>query len=137
MKYLKYSCLIFLCAILFETIVVSAYPSPTSYSFTVSIPVGENVMTEYRTKVTKTMQYYKNRDTFTVLNDPCTNCQISAKPMNANGAFYTAAVTKMGETKYFPDHTSLGLLGDYRLMIHRIDTTLIKTGHSGTWTING
>ena len=136
MKFIKYSLLTLFVAIVTDTALVLAYPSPsgTSYSLQLSATTGQ--WTEYRTKNTWSVQTYENISTFTWLTNPCPNCQIASKPGTSSGDLYVGVVTKIGQTKSFTDPTSISSPDDYRLYIYRFDTTLLTTYHRSVWMIN-
>lgn len=137
MKFLKYAILTLLVACITDAVLVSAYSSPSAYSFTRELSKNTSQWTEWRTKNTWTDQAYKNRRTYTWMTDPCPNCKVAAKPVDGDGDIYSGVVTSEGQTKTFTDTTAISAPNDFRLSIWRVDVTLLTTAHSATWTING
>lgn len=132
-KFLKISLAILLIAFISNVIIVKAYPSPASTSYTFELVKNESQTTDYRTKIDYSRQKYENRDSFTWLTDPCTSCKITTKLLSENLSL-VGMTTVMGETKYFTQNS--GSTTDYRLNVWRTDVTLLTTYHSSTWHIN-
>src|SRR5574344_2687121 len=109
MKFIKYSLLTLFVAIVTDTALVLAYPSPsgTSYSLQLSATTGQ--WTEYRTKNTWSVQTYENISTFTWLTNPCPNCQIASKPGTSSGDLYVRSEEHTSELQS-PDHLVCRLL---------------------------
>lgn len=134
MKFLKYALIIFVVALITDaTIVLAGVPT---VGITHELD-GVNVKkTSYYEKDTWTTQKYSNKTASTWLTDPCTSCQIGAKPGTSSGDLGSGVVTITGQTKSFTDPTSLSSPGTYRLSIWRVDATLLSTYHTAIWTLN-
>lgn len=112
----------------------TTYPSPVGTSFSKELTKNQAQYTAWRTKTNYSTQTYENLDTFTKLTDPCPKCKIGAKPFLDNGDFHSGIVTTSGNVGKFSSTSST--LGNYRLSVWRVDTTLLTTYHSALWTMN-
>lgn len=136
MKFIKYAILTFILASIVNTVLVFAYPSPSSTFLNHDLDKNNSQWTDYMTKYNWKLQTYENTDTFTWLTNPCSDCQIAAKPYTESGDIGVAVVTKEDQKKGFTDPTSFYAPDNYRLNIWRLDFTLLTTHHFSVWTIN-
>ncbi len=134
MKFMKYALITLIIAVATDILMIYAYPSPPSTSLVYQLKKNNIQQTDWKTKNTWTTQKYKNTRTYTILTDPCPNCYIASKPIDASGNVYQGIVTSEGQTQNF---INSALPGDYRLNIWRSDPTLLTTIHSAIWTMNG
>lgn len=146
MKFLKYSVITLLVAVITDlSLVAASYPTPSAtVTGFVDLPANKTpVYTRWLTKNKNGFQTYYNSYTSTWLNNPCQNCQVATKPHNEAGVTWDGFATKMGDTQQFTHNIATVLsspydetYNNYRLSMFRADSTLLTTSHSGIWTIN-
>lgn len=81
-----------------------------------------------------TVQYYYNKETFTTLTNPCSNCIIGTRLHSSGGNYSGRLDLKMGKTSNFTTVTADA--DNWQLEQMRVDYTLLTTYHYGTWYIN-
>lgn len=115
---------------------VKAYNTPAS------VQIIQNDL-KYQTYTTGTWytkntfgiaQRVYNRETFTAMTNPCTDCQVASRLRRSPSDYSTVVVTKMGGTGVFTEMSTTE--GDWQLQQMRYDFTLLTTYHYGTWYIN-
>ena len=136
MKYIKYSLIILVIAIMTDIYFVSATVYPT-VGIALTLTKNQPYTTSLYEKNNNNCQTYEHTYSFTAITDPCTDCQILVTPKNSSGETFTSYLTKMNNTYVFTKNSGLTCQpGNYKISIKRNDTTLMNTSHSAAWNIN-
>lgn len=136
MKFLKYSFLALLLAIVTDAGLVFAYDAPMAQGISMDLVRNTPQWGPWKTKNTWTWQRYENLSASTWLTNPCNSCQIVSKLFDKDGNTDLGSVSTPGHTVTLNTNTMFGQPSDYHLSIWRADTTLLTTHHTAMWVIN-
>ncbi len=120
-----------LLAIITNVVITKAYYTVDSVMTSVTLSGSTIDYSDYYTKRDLGQQSYYTANTYTALNNPCQNCIVSFRFQNENTQS-NGYKTIIGKRVWINDGVS-GDAGNYRILLQRLNSGLIKTYHTGTW----
>jgi len=136
MKFLKYSIIILVVAVVTNYTLASAYASPSTVAIIVDLEKNEEQWTEYKTKTTWSTQTYEHISSITWLSNPCNDCLVRTISCQENGDCSGAVTTIAGQTRRIDNPTSINVPHNYRLNLKRDNWSALTTHHNARWNIN-
>ncbi len=133
MKFIKYSLIILIAAIILNTGIVLASTTPSIHYLIPTLIRNKTQNTSTLTKNRGLNQGYKTVENHTTLTSPCPNCVIST---TLDGPYTKEAITTTSKDKRKNFNDKSGFSGNYYITIKRSDKTVLNTRHSGEWYLN-
>ena len=133
-KSLKIISLLLVLTLALSFTVVRAYDSPLSAIWMIHDLTSDYTSGTTYNKNTVLYQSIYNKEMFTVLTNPCTNCVLQSRVVRDGNINCAPISTTMKHYGVF--EVDSAVLGNYKLERRRADPTLLKTASYGTWYIN-
>ena len=137
LKYIKILSILFILTMILSFTAVKAYDNPPSAQWMISDLKHSswNTGEKFAKTALDINQSMYNREMFTAITNPCTNCVLESKLIRDDPYEVTDInQSKMGDYIKFSNLSSVN--GVYDLQLKRYDFTLLDTYSYGTWYIN-